>query len=184
MIQEDFLELKSKLDEYSILLTFAGAFSQEIIEDLGSAIKNYLKSEDHSKSVSFNVFSVYIEQTQNIRNYLALQAREGAPERVLDSGIVTIGKTEGRYFVYSGNAVEKTDAEELCQLIRDLNNLNKEELKARYKEQLRKSRSEADGNKGAGLGLIDISRKASAPIEFALVDYDECHKYFIMKVII
>jgi hypothetical protein len=67
MFQESFLELKARMNENNILLTFAGTLSQEIIEDLGAAIKNYLINDQTPTSNTHSVFAVYIEQTQNIK---------------------------------------------------------------------------------------------------------------------
>ena len=185
MLKDSFLELKAKLDENKILLTFAGAFSQEIIEDLGAAIQKFIQSDGTPKNNTYNVFSVYIEQTQNIRNYLSSRAEDSADDTVLNSGIVTIGRNEDRYFVYSGNMVEKLDAEALSGRIKQLNTMSKEDLKAAYKEQLKKSRSQDPATaRNAGLGLIEISRKARLPIEYALTAYDDNYDFFTMKVIV
>ena len=49
--------------------------------------------------------------------------------------------------------------------------MNKEELRALYKEQLRAEPEE--GSKGAGLGFMEIARRASKPIEFDFTDVDD-----------
>ncbi len=46
--------------------------------------------------------------------------------------------------------------------------MSKDELKALYKEQLRAEPEE--GSKGAGLGFMEIARRASKPIEFDFAD--------------
>jgi hypothetical protein len=61
--------------------------------------------------------------------------------------------------------VEIADAQLLASRIEPLNRMNKDELKAAYKEQLKKARG--SDCPSAGLGLIDMARKASAPIEYA-----------------
>ena len=50
----------------------------------------------------------------------------------------------------------------------ELSGLDKVQLKAAYKEQLRKPREDAAAASGAGLGLIDMARKASAPLQATL----------------
>lgn len=185
MLKEDFIELNQKLNENGILLSFVGPFSQEIIEELGEAIKNHMESESNNKNNIYNVFSVFIEQTQNIKNYLSTANLEEMKFQAMNSGIVTIGKTNENYFVYSGNYVKKCAAHKLAERIDELNRMGKEQLKQAYKEQKKKPKeqNQIDQN-GAGLGLLEIARKATQAIEYALIDKSEQYDFFIMKVTI
>jgi len=56
---------------------------------------------------------------------------------------------------------------------------NKEELRALHKEQLRAMPEE--GSKGAGLGIMEIARRASKPIEFDFTDVDDCYAFFTLR---
>jgi len=60
--------------------------------------------------------------------------------------------------------------------------MNKDELKVLYKEQLR-AEPEA-GSKGAGLGFMEIARRATKPIEFDFADLDANHAFFALKATI
>jgi len=80
--------------------------------------------------------------------------------------------------------VEKTDGDRLVAHINALAAMDKTELKAAYKEQLRRPRSETAGS-GAGLGLIDIARKASAPFSCSLQPgQPEARVFFSLRVVI
>ena len=48
-----------------------------------------------------------------------------------------------------------------------------------HKEQLRAMPEE--GSKGAGLGIMEIARRASKPIEFDFTDVDDCYAFFTLK---
>jgi hypothetical protein len=184
MLKQRFIDLKRSLTEQNILLTFSGALSQEIIEDLGIAIKTYMQTDKASKGNTYNVFSVFIEQSQNVKNYLALHAARQTDEAFIDSGIVTIGKESDKYVVCSGNLIRVEDIADLAERINRLNAMNKDELKASYKEQIKKARTAGNESWGAGLGLIEIARKASAAIEYDFIPYDKNDQYscFIMMV--
>ena len=56
------------------------------------------------------------------------------------------------------------------------------ELKAFYKEQRRLGPD--DESKGAGLGFIDMARKASEPIAYQIIDAGNGAAFFTLKVII
>ena len=57
--------------------------------------------------------------------------------------------------------------------------MSKDELKALYKEKLRADPEE--GSKGAGLGFMEIARRASKPIEFDFADVDRDYAFFALK---
>jgi hypothetical protein len=60
--------------------------------------------------------------------------------------------------------------------------MSKDELKALYKEQLRAAPEE--GSKGAGLGFMEIARRASKPIEFDFTEIDANYVFFALKATI
>jgi len=174
------MDLQSHLRGGGVLISFSGRFSQGIIEELGDAIKLHMQIEDRPKNDIYNVFAIFIEQTHNIRNYIA--GKEGSHyfDQITGSGIVTIGKSEGAYFVCSGNLIENDDVKPLTEKINQLINLDAKELKKLYKEQIR--RELAPGSQGAGVGLIDIARKSSQPIEYSIVAIDDNLSFFSIKV--
>jgi hypothetical protein len=175
-------EIQKILGSNNILTCFSGRFSQGLIEELGAAIKNYLKSEASSKSVIYNVFSVYIEQTQNIKNYTSSKENGPAGKAIANSSIVCIGTTDKAYFIWSGNLVENSDVGLLRDRMEFIAGRNKDELKQIYKEQLKKEI--IPGKRGAGLGLIDIARKASLPIEYSFQRIDDQFSFYEIKVVI
>ncbi len=185
MLKQNFLELKKQLEVNSILLTFAGPFSQEIIEYLGAALKSHMETEQNNKNSSYNVFSVFVEQSQNIKNYINSKERIEMNEALINSSMLTIGKRDSNYVVCSANLIESEDRAPLAARIDKLNGMNKEELKFAHKEQIKRSRNtDVVGVNGAGLGLIEISRKASKPIEYEFLTYDNNSQYlyFVMQV--
>jgi hypothetical protein len=97
-------------------------------------------------------------------------------------GILTIGKEGSDYVVCAGNLVEKADVERLRAKLTRIRDMSKEELKAHYKEQLRAEPEE--GSKGAGLGFMEIARRASKPLEFDFTEIDSKHAFFALKATI
>ena len=181
----DLWDLRRKLDEANILICFNGPLSQSIIEQLGVAVKRYLEAETHNVGRLYDVFAVYIEQSQNIQNYSLSKAAQCSPNEALryDSATIAIGRVDGeRYLVTSGNPVARADLPGLTQLLDELAGLDAEGLKARFREQRRKPRSEGSAN--AGLGLIDMARKSSRPLEYQVRDMDEHTAYFHLIAVI
>jgi len=178
----DLNELRKTLTQAGVLMSFNGAFSHSIIEELGKAIKRYLEGQDLQMGALMDVFSVYIEATQNVRNYTARAGLASSGRPAVNDGIIVIGREEDRYVVSSGNYVWASDGVALGQRLDRLRDLDRAGLKALYKEQMRrKLPPEAEG---AGLGLIDMARKASEPLLYSLVPVGEGLAFFSLRVVI
>jgi hypothetical protein len=178
----DLFEVKEQLRENGILISFSGSFSHSIIEELGTAVKKYLESSESKKPAMMDVFSVYIEAAQNVRNYSERQLAAGATKADLDANIVVIARHDEHYQIYAGNAVATGDVPVLTARLERLAGMDKTELKALYKEQLRKERGPDDG--GAGLGLIEMARRASEPLRYTFTPIDNGTTYFSLCVTI
>ncbi len=173
------LDLQKLLQNYGVLISFSGRFTQAIIEELGDAVKKYLETEATSQNDTYNVFSVFIEQTQNIKNYSSQQRDSLLGEKIANSGIVAIGKSEDGYFVSSGNLVENDAIDRLTARLDEILTLDKAGLKKLYKEQMKKVMPIDCG--GAGLGLIDMARRSSKPLNYSVVKLDDQISFFTLK---
>ncbi|WZL72756.1 SiaB family protein kinase [Clostridiaceae bacterium 35-E11] len=181
-MNNNLMEMKNMLSNNGILIIFSGRFSQGIIEELGDALKNHLESEETPKNEIYNVFSVFIEQTQNIKNYTYTKKDSPNYDRMLNSGVVCIGRSNDGYYVLSGNFVENKDLQKLTDYIDTIASLDKTALKKLYKEQLKKEIS--PDSLGAGLGLIDMARKSISPISYFVNKIDDDLSFFELKVIV
>ena len=93
-------------------------------------------------------------------------------------------RDESRYVVSAGNLVKAEDGHNLVARIQQLAALDKAALKAEYKAQLHKPRTPGVAS-GAGLGLIDIARRAGAPLEASLTPAaGEGRAFFSLSVVI
>ena len=160
----DLFSMRESFNRQRIMLCFNGPISRSLIEEIGNALRNYLAADHAHPSSAMDVFAVYIEMTQNIRHYTR---QKDWSEQEAGATVVVARDENGRYVVSAGNLIEQADGERLVATIESLAGLDKAQLKAAYKEQLRKPRDEGAAS-GAGLGLIDIARKASAPLQASL----------------
>ncbi|MCG5241559.1 SiaB family protein kinase [Azospirillum doebereinerae] len=177
----DLFNLQELLSRQKLLICFSGPFSHSVIEELGKAVRNHLENEQIEKSSIMDVFSVYVEQAQNVRNYTASREALGRPIPA-NSGIVVIAKDGDHYVVSSGNLVEAEDVPGLSASLEKLRGLDKAGLKAAYKEQTRKPRDSMGAGSGAGLGLIDMARKATRPLEYSVRAVDSRYYFFSLEV--
>ena len=160
MDHTDLYLLRETYSQKHILLCFNGPFSQGLIVEIGSALKRHIEIEESSSAR--DVFAIYIEIAQNIQHY---SAAHGYEDSDLSATVVISRQDDGRYVISAGNVIETEDGEKLQARIAELAPLDQTQLKAKYKEQLRKPREDGAG---AGLGLIDMARKASEPLSCSL----------------
>ncbi len=176
----DFFALRELFNRSRILLCFNGPISRSLIEEIGNALKNYLQADNALPAAAMDVFGVYIEMTQNIRHYAMAQ---GYDDLASSATVVVARDGDGRYLVQAGNLVEPADGEALLRRVNELAALDKSELKAAYKAQLRQPRDE-NARSGAGLGLIDVARKAALPLSTSLAPVNEGRAFFSLRAVI
>lgn len=176
----DLFSLREHFNRSRILLCFNGPISRSLIEEIGNALKNYLQADNVQPSAAMDVFSVYVEMTQNIRHY----AMARAYGEVESSATVAVARDEaGRYVVQAGNLVEKADGEALLARVNELAGMDKAQLKAAYKTQLRQPRAE-NAASGAGLGLIDVARRAARPLAASLSHANDGRAFFSLRAVL
>lgn len=180
MEASDLYSLREHFTKQRILLCFNGPISRSLIEEIGTALKNYLQAEQAQPSAATDVFATYIEMSQNIRHY-STSRDYGDLE---GSATVIIARDEAdRYTVSAGNVVELADGRALVARVAALAQLDKIQLKAAYKEQLRKPR-DASATTGAGLGLLDIARRSSSPLVASLTELTGDRAFFSLRATI
>jgi len=172
--------LRDLFDSERILICFNGPTSRTLISEIGVALKEHIHSSTSSISAAMDVFSVYIEMSQNIRHYAAAH---GYRERDASATVVIAETADSRYIVAAGNVVQAEDGLVLHQRVSSLAQLDKQQLKLLYKEQLRQPRPEG-ARSGAGLGLIDVARKSSSPLQCSLDELSASQSFFTIRATI
>ena len=174
-------QLKKSLEEYRVLICFSGQFSQGIVEQLCEFIKGQMTEGEVTKYNPMKMISIFVEQAQNIINYNLENVSHRYYDQLLESSIVTIGKTSDSFFVTSGNILDKQDLDPLVKKIEFLNSLEPVELKQYYKEVMRRDSVGLNG-RGAGLGLIQMARTAKSPLEYNNCSINDQLTYFQINV--
>ncbi|MDO8608379.1 MAG: SiaB family protein kinase [Phaeospirillum sp.] len=179
MLAKYYRSFKNDLDQRGIIFSFSGYMSEGILYSLGAALRQKMALEDTNVGTVKKVFSVFVEQAQNIIRYSADKVGDRTSSE-LSSGMVTIGTEGGRFFIVCANVVLAVDEPKLRERLECLQKMDKDEIKAYYKEQLREAPEEQ--SRGATIGLIEIARRASEPIEFDFDRISDETFFFCMKV--
>lgn len=182
---DNLYQFREHFRQHGVYFSFMGPISQSLMEDIIEVLKRRMQLENAKASAIMQVFAIVVEQVQNIIQYSAETTSVGTlgqDDTTSRFGTLVVGYDQGYYFVISGNMVENTQVEHLRDKLTKLGAMTKDELKQYYKAQRRK-KPDPEGP-GAGLGLIEIARKASKPIEFAFQRIDDRVSFFSIKAII
>lgn len=181
MLAQQYASIKRDLDEKGIVFSFSGYLSEGILYSLGEALREKMALEEADGPTIRRVFSVFVEQMQNIIRYSAEKVSGSAGRAVeLSAGMVTIGMERGKVFIVCGNTVRNSEIPRLRERLDHLKSLDRDGIKTFYREQLREEPD--DGSRGATLGLIEIARRASDPIDYAFNTMDADRSFFCLKV--
>jgi hypothetical protein len=175
----ELFSLREQFNQRNILLSFNGPFSKGLLEETGMALKNYTQKDGHP-SVTMDVFSVYIELTQNIRHY---GISKGYNDLESSATLVVARDSRERYVICAGNLIEPDDAESFMAKIAQLASMDKAEIKAAYKKKLREPR-DLTATSGAGLGLLEVARKTSEPLTASLAQAENGKMFLSLLAVI
>lgn len=181
MLATDLYDLRTTLMNSGVMFAYSGYMTEQVRLAVGEALKQKLSLEDANIKTVRSVFAVFVEQMQNVIRYSAERLPEEDDDQTLDLsfGILTVGKEAEGYVLLSGNLIRREDVERVSQKLKEVQAMTHDQLKRLYKEKLREGPDEF--SQGAGIGFIEIARRASLPIEFDFVKVDERHSFFALK---
>lgn len=175
------LSCKQEIDKLGIFLSINGPISQDILVSMGEMLRKKLRKEEISLSRRLKVFAVVVEAAQNIIRYSSESNIEDEDSFSVKwgSGLLAVGRKQKHFYVISGNPVDNAQAKILKLKLQELQEMNKLELKDYYQKQRRKILQK--NQRGAGLGLIEIARRAAAPIQFEFTKINDKTSFFALK---
>lgn len=181
MLAEDMYKFRDYLKETGIIFCYSGYMTEDILVGIGNAIKQKLTMDDEDTSTAKSVFSIFVEQVQNVIRYSA-EKETGEDMTELRYGVLTVGRKDGKVFVTCGNIIKNPDRDRLEGHLLSIQKMDKKELKKLWKDTLRGDTP--DGSKGAGVGFIDIARRSRQGFEFDFSDVDDTNSFFTLKAYI
>ncbi|MBT6094010.1 MAG: hypothetical protein HOH04_03955 [Rhodospirillaceae bacterium] len=174
-------DIQDSLNAEQIIFCYAGYITEDVLLSVGNTIKQKLEVVQADRSAARAIFAIFVEEAQNVIRYskaiLGDEINEGSD--VLRRGFIAVGKTDGRYYVCCGNLVQRDDVERLDGLLQHIKSLDEAGLKALYKKTLREDPPE--GSKGAGVGFVDIARRAKGGFDYLFKDIDAEYAYFYLS---
>jgi len=164
----------------AFVLSYSGYVTEDILEAVGSTLRARLADHTASPRQIRNVFSIFVELMQNVIRY----GTEGPqPPGLLGNkesfGLVMVCQNGTCMDILSGNYISKKSAAKMRRRVEFLNDKTPAELRKIYQSRLRQP-PEFD-SKGASIGLIEIARRSSMPLQYETRDVDEGLCFFMVK---
>ena len=184
----DLTKYNEVVDRLNIKVIYNGPMWEDGVKGLAEMVKTHLLHDQLPGSASKAIFSVFVEQVTNILMYSEEKEQYAQPPdyELVDVSIGTVimgNKTDkrGAFFVQTKNAVKDESIAFLTERIDHLNSLDKQGLRQFHKEMVRNDNVNPE-SRGAGLGLIEIARRATAPIGYSFEPFSEGMSFFTMYV--
>lgn len=172
-------ELHKTMVTRKLMLVYEGEFTQEITKSVLSMAERNMDSIGEESGIKRKVFNVMVECLQNIVKH----ADEfSAVTDTRNSAIFMIGKENDDYVITSGNPIKGDKVDLLRNKLDEINSLDKEGLKALYKEIIKNGDLSDKG--GAGLGFVDMARKSGQKLEYDFEPLENNVFFFSLKTTI
>ena len=163
------IDIRTAMRASGVIMAYNGVVSDELMVTLADILKSRMEEMDDAKR-SRTVFSVFMEGMQNL-------IWHGRTDHG-SSGMVCISQEDTEITVVCGNRTLRKDSVKLRETLEQLQSADKDTIRQLYREGMSKS-NDHEGP-GAGLGLLEIARRASHPISFAFMDVDDEHVDFFL----
>ena len=178
----DTFDLYNLMERDKVLLAFKGSITSELLTSVFQIMESKMEDLNDSPKTRRKVFNVLVECLQNLYHHIDDFEVEGSPEELSEkkSAIFSISRTDEFYNIVTGNFIYHNNIEDISGKIDHINSLNRDELKAFYKETLNNGTMSVKG--GGGLGLIDIARKSGEKLQYNIREINESFSFFTLTV--
>lgn len=176
MNAQELFRFRGELQEQGIVFCYSGFMTEQILTGIAQALKSKLAIDETDKKIAKGLFSILVEQVQNVIRYSAEYEPPDDASSELRYGVLIVGKKDDKFHVTCGNLILNHDVQRLRNNLSEVQGMGKDELKAKYKETLKGDTPE--GSKGAGVGFLDIARRARHGFNFDFHPVNDEHSYF------
>jgi len=178
-----FQQLENILENDGIVfLSYGGFLTQALISSMTDALEKEAKHNELSMEVSHNIFTIFIELSQNMMNYAKFHQIE-AIKSSYKKGLIIVGLSpdEISYYILSRNIINAQDKETIESRLKEIEGLDKDSLRALYREKRKIGHQKHEY--GAGIGFIEIARRCDK-LEYHFHSINENLYYFTVKATI
>lgn len=177
---QDFVyKLFASMQDDDLAYIYRGSFDQGITDNILLLTESNLQKKEESSKVKKRIYSILVEGLQNITRHQDQDNKEVDSQNAF--GIFVIQKNNNKYYITTGNLIDNDNISSITKLLEKINSLDKASLKEYYKEVLEEGSLSEKG--GAGLGLIDMARKANSKLIYDFKKINQKYSYFYLHTV-
>ncbi|MBQ5538744.1 MAG: SiaB family protein kinase [Bacteroidales bacterium] len=159
--------------------TYRGNVNSDVVENILSLAETNFGDMKEKLMVRKKVYFIMVESLQNITRHQELDGVTGG-ENFDQYGLFIIRRGRYGYYITSANLVKNEHCEKLKEKLDIVNSKDSDELKIYSRQILANGEYSQKG--GAGLGLIEIARKAGSKIKYGFVPTECGYSRFYQHV--
>ncbi|MCQ2974509.1 MAG: SiaB family protein kinase [Bacteroidales bacterium] len=158
---------------------YRGYFTHNITKKILFLADTNIAKVTYQSTLQKRIYYIMVEGLQNIARH---QEEVASLNTEKYPGIFAIQKNGEKYYVSTGNIVANNKIKDLQEKLDTINSLNQEDLKKFHREILAAGSISDKG--GAGLGLIEMSRKSGNKLLYNFEKLDDEYTYFYLQTLI
>ncbi|MEQ9187093.1 MAG: SiaB family protein kinase [Cryomorphaceae bacterium] len=162
------------LDDGALLVNFQGEVHEDRISKILGDVEQKLEATEEDFKKQRKVYNILVETLQNL--YHHTDALEDGKK------IVTfiLAKTDEGYSILAANYIDLNNVPPLKAKLDKISSLDKDGLRAYYKEVLDNGQYSVHG--GGGLGIIDIARKSGNKLDYDFSEVSDTFGLYVLKI--
>jgi Family of unknown function (DUF6272) len=171
----------TRMRDNHILLSFKGEITPDLLSSILQVMELKMEQLKEDTILKKKVFNILVEALQNLYHHLGeIEIPDHIANDDSRAAILMIGKKESAYFLVTGNYIANDKITPLKDRLDKINSMNKEELKAFYKDVLSNEGFSDKG--GGGLGMIDIARKSGKKLDYRFEEITTAYSFFSLEI--
>ncbi len=177
MEAQSILDIFNLMNDGRVIYVFNGEFNYKLVNTLLTDIKKELSLYREKKKAAKKTYKVLVECLENIHRHTN---KPTVVDEHLNEGVFTLLQNNNGFSVLVGNVIKSDDVEPIKERILEVNQMNADDLKLRYREMIKGATISDKG--GAGLGLIDMAMKSGSKLIYNFDKHTNEKHFFTLRV--
>lgn len=165
--------MRINLKDKNLLLLHKGTITPPLIELILESLEQSVTNLEPDRKVRRKLTNVFIEAFQNI-GFHGVKDHDHS-----NSDMIIVISRDGYYKLGTTNLIVNSEIAIIKKIIDEINLMDAEQLRERYRDLLQNNELSEKGT--AGLGFVDIARKTGQRMYYDFKPVDENYSYFYFE---
>ncbi len=164
------------------MLMYKGELTFDLVSSVIESLENRIAEIELDKKVIRKFYSAATECIQNLYHHMEEVKADNETIASYDSksGLLLVTARDKYFSILTGNFIPNYKIDGLKDRLDKINSLEKDELRALYKEILNNGEFSDKGT--AGLGFVEIARKTGQKLSYKFQPVNDEYSYFTLQI--